>query len=119
MSVRSDCYCMAQRNPASSGAPRRQAKSVEALKRALAVLALSTVGVAQASKEPQHAPDLAQRVDDYLQRCGAFGFSGSVLVAVDDGVVLSKGYGVADRKTGAPCTSETIFDLGSLSKQFT
>lgn len=117
--MRSDYYCMAQKNPASSGAPPRPAKPVVALKRTLALLALSTACLAQVSKEPQRAPDLAQRVDDYLQRCGAFGFSGSVLIAVDDGVVLSKGYGVADRKTGALCTSDTIFDLGSLSKQFT
>lgn len=117
--MRSDYYNVARKNPASNGAPQRPAKHVEWMKRSLAVLALSTVCAAQVSKEPQRAPDLAQRVDDYLQRCGAFGFSGSVLIAVDDGVVLSKGYGVADRKTGARCTSETIFDLGSLSKQFT
>lgn len=63
--------------------------------------------------------ELAGRLDDYLQRSAAFGFSGSVLVAVGDRVILAKGYGVADHKTGAPCTPQTIFDLGSLSKQFT
>lgn len=61
----------------------------------------------------------AQRVDEYLERCTPFGFSGSVLVAVGDEVALAKGYGIADAKTGAACAAETTFDLGSLSKPIT
>lgn len=94
-------------------------KLLRAASIAATVLALTGVCAAQASKDPQHAADLGERVDEYLRRCSAFGFSGSVLVAVDERVVLTEGYGIADRKTGALCTSETIFDLGSLSKQFT
>jgi CubicO group peptidase (beta-lactamase class C family) len=65
------------------------------------------------------AKSVAQRVDEYLERCTPFGFSGSVLVAVGDEVALAKGYGIADAKTGAPCAAETTFDLGSLSKPIT
>lgn len=65
------------------------------------------------------AGELAARIDHYLERCVPFGFSGSALVAKGGEVILSKGYGVADRKTGAACAPGTIYDLGSLSKQFT
>src|SRR6516225_513900 len=46
---------------------------------------------------------------------------GGVAVAVvrDGRVVLKKGFGPADLKAGIPITSETVFDLASLSKQFT
>jgi len=62
---------------------------------------------------------IAQAIDDYLTRCVPFGFSGSVLAVKDGGVILSKGYGVADRMTGAACTPATIYDLGHLAQPLT
>ncbi len=72
-----------------------------------------------AQARPIDAESVAKRVDEYLTRCTAFGFSGSVLVAVGDDVALAKGYGVADVKAGAWCSADTTFDLGSLSKPIT
>ncbi len=46
-------------------------------------------------------------------------FSGSVLIAHDDQVLLSKGYGMADLDNHTPNTSHTRFYLGSTTKQFT
>lgn len=54
-----------------------------------------------------------------LERWEAFGFSGAVLVARGDAVPLSRGYGYADRSTKRAVTPGTLFDIGSLSKQFT
>jgi CubicO group peptidase (beta-lactamase class C family) len=48
-----------------------------------------------------------------------FGFSGAVLLAKDGNVLLSRGYGLADREAGTPVTPETVFDIGSITKQFT
>ncbi|PYQ60465.1 MAG: hypothetical protein DMF53_16980, partial [Acidobacteria bacterium] len=48
-----------------------------------------------------------------------FGYSGSVLVAQHGEVILNKGYGLADRAHGVPFTSDTVFDIASISKQFT
>ncbi len=62
---------------------------------------------------------LATRVDDYLRRWEAFGFSGAVLVGRTEGVLLRAGYGHADRGRGQEVTPETVFDIGSVSKQFT
>jgi CubicO group peptidase (beta-lactamase class C family) len=46
-------------------------------------------------------------------------FTGSVLIAQDGKVLLSKGYGLADRAQGIANTPQTRFHLGSMSKQFT
>ncbi|MEO7969810.1 MAG: serine hydrolase domain-containing protein [bacterium] len=63
--------------------------------------------------------DLALQLDDYLTRMTAFGFSGSVLVAKDDRILSYKAYGMADRTNKIPNTTETLFDTGSIGKQFT
>src|SRR5262245_42600853 len=62
---------------------------------------------------------IAHAIDDYLTRCVPFAFSGSVLVVLDGSVILSKGYGIADRATGTPCTPATIYDLGQLAQPLT
>ena len=46
-------------------------------------------------------------------------FTGSVLIAKQGKVLLSHGYGLADRKQNTPNTPQTRFRLGSLTKQFT
>lgn len=46
-------------------------------------------------------------------------FSGAVLLARDGKIVLSKGYGLANRETGTPNSARTKIRLGSLTKQFT
>jgi len=45
----------------------------------------------------------------------------SVSIAIMRGhkLVLAKGYGLADRATGASATAHTVYAIGSLSKQFT
>jgi CubicO group peptidase (beta-lactamase class C family) len=61
--------------------------------------------------------DAGRRIDRYLDAAQAFGFSGAVLVADRDGIVLRKGYGPADvTRRVAP---SMIFDMGSMAKQFT
>jgi len=47
------------------------------------------------------------------------GFSGTVLVARNGHVLLDSGYGLADRATGTPNGPATIFQVGSVTKQFT
>jgi CubicO group peptidase (beta-lactamase class C family) len=65
-------------------------------------------------------PEAVSRVDDLLTRMTCAGaFTGSVLIAQDGKVFLSKGYGMADRLQGIPNTPQTRFHLGSLTKQFT
>ena len=62
---------------------------------------------------------VAARIDTHLSRLVPFGFSGAILLAKDGTVLLSRGYGLADREAGTPVTPETVFDIGSITKQFT
>ncbi len=62
---------------------------------------------------------LGATLDDYLSRCAAFGFSGAVLVESNGTLLLVKGYGLAERETQRANTPDTLFDIGSLTKQFT
>ena len=58
-------------------------------------------------------------VHEYLERITPFGFSGACLVAVGDEIVSNAGYGFAVRAEEVPNTAETVFSLGSVTKQFT
>lgn len=66
------------------------------------------------------SPGLATAIDNLLNDlAGNDQFSGSVLVAIDDRVILSQGYGLADRERAIANTPQTRFRIGSLTKQFT
>jgi CubicO group peptidase (beta-lactamase class C family) len=63
---------------------------------------------------------LARAADSYLAGWQALGtFSGVVLVARGDRVVLEKGYGMASYELGVPNTPEREFRIASVSKPFT
>jgi CubicO group peptidase (beta-lactamase class C family) len=46
-------------------------------------------------------------------------FNGSVLVAKNGSIILEKGYGVQNIKDNQPNTANTIYQIGSITKQFT
>jgi CubicO group peptidase (beta-lactamase class C family) len=62
---------------------------------------------------------ISQTIDEFLTRAQSFGFSGSILVARHGQVLLAKGYGWADRDRGNRYSRETVFPIGSITKQFT
>jgi CubicO group peptidase (beta-lactamase class C family) len=62
---------------------------------------------------------IGAEADRFLEGCVPFGFAGSVLVVIDGHAVLRKGYGLADPEHAKPNTTGTLFDIGSLTKQFT
>lgn len=57
-------------------------------------------------------------IDDFLTRLSEQGFSGSVLVS-DGTNVFNKGYGLADRENKIKADENTVFTVGSVTKQFT
>ncbi len=70
----------------------------------------------------RHGPDVVRdeagrRMDQYLEAAQHFGFSGAVLVADPRGVILRKGYGPADSRRRV--SADMVFDMGSITKQFT
>jgi len=60
---------------------------------------------------------LASKIDFLLTDMAKNGFGGTVLIAEGDDVILNKGYGFS--RGGIRCTASTIFDIGSITKQFT
>ena len=66
------------------------------------------------------AQDIEAKVDEYLNAHMKLGnFSGSVLIAKADEVLVRKGYGLANIEIDVPNTPKTKFRLGSVTKQFT
>lgn len=74
-----------------------------------------------ASAQPPSDSELALKVDAIVAKAladpGAVGLS--VAVGRDGKVVLAKGYGMADVELSVPVNPESIFRIGSVTKQFT
>jgi CubicO group peptidase (beta-lactamase class C family) len=65
-------------------------------------------------------PDLADRVDEVFARWNSTASAGCAVSAERDGnAVISRAYGMADLEHDIPNTPATIFEAGSVSKQFT
>lgn len=62
---------------------------------------------------------LLNKIDSYLELSVTNGFSGAVLVSKKGEIILSKGYGWADRENKIPNSPSTVFNIGSVTKQFT
>ena len=67
----------------------------------------------------QREDTLTRRLERYVNCVNAFGFSGAVLVAKGDTILMNEGYGWADEKKKIPITTRTFFDIGSFVKAFT
>jgi CubicO group peptidase (beta-lactamase class C family) len=63
--------------------------------------------------------ELFNKIDSYLESSITNGFSGVVLVSKKGETILSKGYGWADRENKIPNSPSTVFNIGSVTKQFT
>jgi CubicO group peptidase (beta-lactamase class C family) len=63
---------------------------------------------------------VATRLDSVFARFTAPGSPGCALGVLQDGrLSYSRGYGLASVELGVPITPRTVFDIGSVSKQFT
>lgn len=73
------------------------------------------------AKTPSSEHDArAAKLQQYLDRqASEHGFSGAVLVADGEHILLAKGYGYADRAQRAPNTVRTRFRIASITKSFT
>ncbi|HVT39782.1 MAG TPA: serine hydrolase domain-containing protein [Gemmatimonadaceae bacterium] len=59
------------------------------------------------------------RLDEYMKRLEALGYNGGLLVLRGGKVVIKKSYGFANRDAGLRADSSTVYNLGSITKQFT
>ncbi|HEX8638978.1 MAG TPA: serine hydrolase [Pyrinomonadaceae bacterium] len=68
----------------------------------------------------QTAEQIASKIDEYMNAAMKVErFSGSILAARGGQPIISKGYGLANAELKVPNTTQTVFRLGSLTKQFT
>lgn len=82
---------------------------------AVVLCAITTVTFAQTNPDEK-----AKRLDSlYSELHAANSFNGNVLIAEKGKVIFEKSYGIANEKAGAKLNSNTIFELASVSKQFT
>jgi len=92
--------------------------AVFAGKSALAVAAsMAMAGAAPAAAVPA---DLAAQADAYLEAAWPADGPGAAVIITDDGrTVYARGRGLADLEARTPITPDSVFRLGSITKQFT
>lgn len=90
---------------------------------AIVSIVLTAIGTAPPAllAAPPSDAELQSKVDaiaaDYLKRPGAAGLS--IGVARGGQVIIAKGYGLADVEFDVPADTQTMFRIGSITKQFT
>ncbi len=73
-----------------------------------------------ATPEPTGAvSQFGEITETFIDQYADEGLSGSFLLAQNDAVVFSQGYGTANRDTNAPNGRDTVFIVGSIAKDFT
>jgi CubicO group peptidase (beta-lactamase class C family) len=73
-----------------------------------------------AAQTPSTSNEFSTRADTYMQASVRFDqFSGTVLVARDGVSIFNRSYGMANYELSVPNSPDTIYRIGSLTKQFT
>jgi D-alanyl-D-alanine carboxypeptidase len=90
---------------------------------AFTVLAAASAGAQPSARRPVTTADsiLVARLDSAIHNRHDGGADASIAVAIMRGrdTLLLRGYGVADRESGRAATPNTIYEIGSLTKQIT
>jgi CubicO group peptidase (beta-lactamase class C family) len=78
------------------------------------------VTVGEPTATPSPAPlTVEQAVDEFIAPLVNGYFSGAILIAQGDTILVSKGYGMANLEYDIPNTPQTKFRIASMTKQFT
>jgi len=87
------------------------------------LLMLSMLGPAVTASAADDRPvvngDVGKKADEYLSRLEKLGYSGGALIVRGKDTLLMKSYGMADRAKKIPLTTDSVYNLGSITKQFT
>src|ERR1044072_3889188 len=72
------------------------------------------------AQTPNANRDITAEINEYMDALVKAGkFNGSLLIARDGKVVVSKGYGMSNFELDVPNTPQTKFRIGSITKSFT
>ena len=69
--------------------------------------------------QQKNTNQIIKRIETYITELEKVGFSGTVLIELDGKKVISKGYGYRNLELKERNTPNTVFGIGSLTKQFT
>jgi CubicO group peptidase (beta-lactamase class C family) len=73
-----------------------------------------------ASPDTQTTSETTDRIDKLFEHWNKPDSAGCALGVIRDGkIIFERGYGMADLEHNAPITPQTVFDIGSIAKQFT
>jgi CubicO group peptidase (beta-lactamase class C family) len=89
------------------------------MKQIAAALIILTIFIFASCGQQQSESETIGRIDDYLSKLEAVGFHGAVLVGRTGEILVSKGYGFSNDENQIKNSPSTIFDIGSITKQFT
>ena len=89
------------------------------MKQLLTTLFILIVLVSKTYGQSNKENETIQQIKTYLLELEKVGFNGSVLVELNGNKVISEAYGFADKERQLENLSTTIFDIGSITKQFT
>jgi CubicO group peptidase (beta-lactamase class C family) len=82
--------------------------------------ALCLLAVPFTAGQTPTAIDVVTKVDEYMNAAAKFDkFSGTILIARNGMPLVTRGYGMANYELKVPNTPKTVFQIGSVSKQFT
>jgi CubicO group peptidase (beta-lactamase class C family) len=81
------------------------------------VMLMLVVGVMSCKDDAPRS--LGQKLSDHMHSYEQRGFSGSLLIVHQGELLVRGGYGFSDKQKQIANTAETVFDFGSLTKQFT
>lgn len=84
----------------------------------LFVLIISSICFSQ-TKNTKETAKTIKKIEAYLGEIEKVGFAGTVLVEINGEKAISKGYGFRNINQKLKNTPDTIFDIGSITKQFT
>ncbi|MHB8838614.1 MAG: serine hydrolase domain-containing protein, partial [Gemmatimonadaceae bacterium] len=86
---------------------------------ALLVLVAAPLAGAQDAAPAPTVGQIAARIDEYMMRLENLGYTGGVLVIRGGHTVFERSYGMANRSAGIVADTSTVYNLGSITKQFT
>lgn len=89
------------------------------MKQILTTIVALILFVTTASGQAKKETEIIKRIDKYLVELEGVGFYGTVLIELNGVKRISKGYGYCNKEMHTKNSPNTIFDIGSITKQFT
>lgn len=83
------------------------------------ILLLISVNNTLFAQKNNQSSALYSRINNYLEHGTKHGFSGAIAVVKNDKIIIKRGYEFANKNTKSLNNPNTIFDIGSNTKQFT